>query len=88
MPGSADPEASALSRQRHGNINPFPIVTRELRCDLGPANPRLTNSAEEPLPFRPSGFPPDFRCYYDQDFRLRAVHTRSLPRFHPAGVPS
>ena len=66
----------------------FPFDALELRCALGPANPRLTNSAEEPLPFRPSGFSPDYRCYCGQDFRHHAVHTSSRPYFLPRGVPT
>jgi hypothetical protein len=71
-----------------GILTSFPFETVELRCLLGSANPRLTNSAEEPLLFRPSGFTPDFRCYYDQDFRLRVVHASSRPSFHPHGAPT
>ena len=59
LPGLAYPRTSALSGRRHRNINLFPIVPRELREDLGPANPRLINIAEEPLPLRPSRFQPD-----------------------------
>ena len=71
-----------------GILTRFPFVRFELRSHLGPANPRLTNSAEEPLPFRPSGFSPDFRCYCGQDFRHRSVHTNSRPCFHPTGAPT
>ena len=71
-----------------GILTSFPVVLRELREDLGPANPQLTNSAEEPLSIRPSGFSPDFRCYCGQDFRLRTVHTSSHPYFHPNGAPT
>ncbi len=71
-----------------GILTSFPFETFELRCLLGSANPRLMNIAEEPLPFRPSGFSPDFRCYYDQDFRHHAVHTSSHPCFHPRGAPT
>ena len=71
-----------------GILTSFPFVTLELRRHLGPANPRLRNSAEEPLPFRPSRFSPDFRCYYDQDFRHHAVHTSSRPCFRPRGAPT
>ena len=71
-----------------GILTSFPFVSLELRRDLGPANPRLTNSAEEPLLLRPSGFAPDFRCYCGQDFRHRTVHTSSHPCFHPNGAPT
>src|SRR6056297_3972164 len=71
-----------------GILTSFPFVTFELRCDLGSANPRLTNSAEEPLLVRPSGFAPDYRCYFDQDFRNQSVHRNSRPCFHPIGSPT
>ena len=68
-PGLVDPEASVSLHSGTGILTSFPFVRRELRTDLGSANPRLTNSAEEPLLVRPSGFLPDYRCYYGQDFR-------------------
>jgi hypothetical protein len=71
-----------------GILTSFPFVVFELRYDLGPTNPQLTNSAEEPLLLRPSGFVPDYRCYYDQDLRHHAVHTKSIPYFHPRGAPT
>ncbi len=45
---------------RHGNVNPFPLPGHRLRARLGPADPRLTNIAGEPWPFRRRGFPPRF----------------------------
>ena len=87
-PGSIYPEASTLSGDGTGILTSFPFDSLELRRVLGSANPRLTNSAEEPLPFRPSGFSPDFRCYYDQDFRHQSVHRNSHPCFHPIGAPT
>ena len=42
-----------------GILTSFPFDLLELRQALGSANPRLMNIAEEPLPFRPSGFSPD-----------------------------
>ena len=43
------PEASGLSLQTDGTgiLTCFPFGTLELRCTLGPTNPRLTNMAEE-----------------------------------------
>ena len=40
-------------------LTSFPFDLLELRQALGPANPRLISSAEEPLLLRPSGFVPD-----------------------------
>ena len=71
-----------------GVLTSFPFDPLELRRILGSANPRLTNSAEEPLLVRPSGFSPDYRCYYGQDFRHQSVHRSSHPRFHPIGAPT
>ena len=87
-PARSTPGRRRLLYGGTGILTRFPFETLELRRLLGPANPRLTNSAEEPLPFRPSGFSPDFRCYCDQDFRHHAVHTRSIPCFHPRGAPT
>ncbi len=36
----------------------FPFEQYQLRLPLGPTNPQLTNSAEEPLLFRRQGFSP------------------------------
>src|SRR6056297_1919809 len=82
-PGSAFHTASAFTARWHWNINQFPVDAVELRCILGPADPRLSGSAEEPLLIRPSRFSPDYRCYCDQDCRYRTVHTSSHPCFHP-----
>ena len=38
----------------------FPFHQSQLRLALGPTNPQLTNSAEEPWPFRRQGFSPCF----------------------------
>lgn len=46
-----------------GILTSFPFIYFELRIDLGSTNPRLIDSAEEPLRVRPSGFTPDSRCY-------------------------
>ena len=40
------------------NINIIPFRQFRLRIALGPANPRLINSAEEPWPLRWCGFSP------------------------------
>ena len=71
-----------------GMLTSFPVVSVELRRDLGSTNPRLIDSAEEPLLVRPSGVTPDSRCYYDQDYPHRPVHTNSRPCFRPNGVPA
>ena len=68
-PGSAFHTALTFIARWHWNINQFPVVCVELRADLGPADPRLIGSAEEPLLIRPSRFSPDYRCYCDQDCR-------------------
>ncbi len=81
------PKASTLSGGGTGILTSFPFDRFELRSVLGSTNPRLIGSAEEPLLFRPSGLSPDFRCYCDQDFRFRTVHTSSHPCFHPDGAP-
>ncbi len=69
LPGSVFPEASAFSGDGTGILTSFPVVQFELRLDLGPTNPRLIDSAEEPLLVRSSRFSPDYCCYCDQDFR-------------------
>ena len=43
-----------------GILTGFPFGRVELRTPLGPANPWLTNIAKETLPFRRSGFSPDY----------------------------
>ena len=69
LPGSMVPKALALSGDGTGILTSFPVVHFELRMDLGPTNPRLIDSAEEPLLVRSSRFSPDYCCYCDQDFR-------------------
>ena len=63
--------------QRHTNINAFPIRISRLRISLGPANPRLTNIAEEPWPLRWCGFSPHFAA----TLPWILIHTRST-RLH------
>ena len=87
-PGSAFPKASVSLCDGTGILTSCPVGQLELRLVLGSTNPRLSDSAEEPLPLWPSGFAPDFRCYCDQDFPHHAVHTSSRPCFHPRGVPT
>ena len=87
-PGSAVHTALTFVARWHWNINQFPVDVVELRYVLGPANPRLIGSAEEPLLIRPSRFSPDYRCYCDQDCRYRTVHTSSHPCFHPNSTPT
>ena len=70
LPGSLFPTASALSGDGTGILTSFPVVHFELRMDLGPTNPRLIDSAEEPLLIRSSRFSPDYSCYCDQNFRF------------------
>jgi hypothetical protein len=72
----------------HWNINQFAVDHCGLRVTLGPANPRLMSSAEEPLLVWPSGVLPDSRCYCDQDCRHHTVHTSSRPCFRPCGAPT
>ena len=43
-----------------GILTRFPFERVELRTSLGPADPRLTNVAEETLPLRRWGFSPHF----------------------------
>ena len=43
-----------------GILTCFPFDALELRCILGPTNPRLTIIVEEPEPFRLLGFSPNF----------------------------
>ena len=69
LSGSVFPEALALSGDGTGILTSFPVVPVELRGDLGPTNPQLIDSAEEPLLIRSSRFSPDYCCYCDQDFR-------------------
>ena len=52
--------AVTIIAERLTNINAFPIRTFRLRMPLGPANPRLKNIAEEPLPLRWCGFSPHY----------------------------
>ena len=70
LPGSVFPKASAFGGDGTGILTSFPVVHFELRMDLGPTNPQLIDSAEEPLLVRPSRFSPDYSCYCDQDFRF------------------
>ena len=53
-------QAVTIIVEGHTNINAFPIRTFRLRMPLGPANPRLKNIAEEPLPLRWCGFSPHY----------------------------
>lgn len=69
LPGSLFPKASAFNGDGTGILTSFPVVHFELRMDLGPTNPRLIDSAEEPLLVRSSRFSPDYCCYCDQNFR-------------------
>ena len=87
-PAQADPRRRLSLYGGTGILTRFPFVAVELRRDLGPANPRLIDIAEEPLRVRPSGFQPDYRCYYDQDLRHHSVHTNSRPCFRPSGAPT
>ena len=50
--------AVTIIAERLTNINAFPFRISRLRISLGPANPRLTIIAEEPLPLRWYGFSP------------------------------
>lgn len=88
VPGSAFHTASAFTARWRWNINQLPVGVVKLWYTLGPANPRLICSAEEPLLFRPSRFSPDYRCYCDQDCRYWTVHTSSRPGFRPTSTPT
>ena len=88
VPGSAVHTALAFAARWRWNINQLPVGVVELRYTLGPANPRLNGSAEEPLLFRPSRFSPDYCCYCDQDCRYWTVHTSSRPCFRPTSTPT
>ena len=70
LPGSLFPKASAFDGDGTGILTSFPVVYFELRIDLGPTNPQLIDSAEEPLLIRSSRFSPDYSCYCDQNFRF------------------
>jgi len=63
LPGSVFPTASAFNGDGTGILTSSPVVHFELRMDLGPTNPQLSDSAEEPLLVRPSRFSPDYCCY-------------------------
>ena len=58
-PARTDPKRRLSLHGGTGILTCFPFVSLALRRDLGPANPRLIDIAEEPLRVRPSGFPPD-----------------------------
>ena len=64
-PSSMVPEASVSMHDGAGILTSYPFDSCELRGALGSTNPWLIDSAKEPLLFWPSGFTPDFRCYYD-----------------------
>ena len=51
-------QAVTIIVEGHTNINAFPFRSFRLRMTLGPANPRLINSAEEPWFIRRCGFSP------------------------------
>ena len=55
----AYPEASELDGGA-GILTSFPFDGDQLGTILGPTDPWLTNMAMEPLPFRRSGFSPDY----------------------------
>ena len=52
--------AVTIITERLTNINAIPFRSSRLRLTLGPANPRLKNIAEEPLPLRWCGFSPHY----------------------------
>jgi hypothetical protein len=59
------PEVSVSLYGSAGILTSYPFDSFVLRGALGSTNPWLIDSAKEPLLFWPSGFAPDFRCYYD-----------------------
>ena len=95
----AYPEASP-PRQRHtdgaGILTGFPFGRVELRTPLGPANPRLTNIAEEPWPLRRSGFSPDYAAttarilvpaWSTRAHARASAHAGRPPTGSPRGAP-
>ena len=76
---------SALRWRR--NINRLPFRPARLRQALGPANPRLTNIAVEPLAPPVVGILTRLCCYFRRDSRPCAVHWTSRPSFYPRTAP-
>ncbi len=75
----------------HTNINAFPIRTFRLRMPLGPANPRLKNIAEEPLPLRWCGFSPHYAATLPWILictRSTRPHDLASTRAHRRATPS
>ena len=65
------------------NINIIPFRQFRLRIALGPANPRLINSAEEPWPLRWCGFSPHCAATLPKTLiSIRSSRPHSLPSAH------
>ena len=71
-----------------GLLTRFPFPGSVLRPELGPANPRPTTVAEEPLSFPAEGILTPLRCYCRRDLHTKRVHRTSRPGFYPASSPA
>ena len=67
-----------------GILTGFPFVRAQLGAHLGSTNSRLKSIAEKPLPFRRSGFSPDFAVTTGRIF----IPKRSTRRYRRASAPS
>ena len=67
-----------------GILTGFPFVYVGLRIHLGSTNSRLKNIAEKPLPFRRSGFSPNFAVTTGRIF----IPKGSTRRYRRASAPS
>ncbi len=71
-----------------GILTRFPFPGSELRSRLGPANPRPTTVAGEPLPFPAAGILTPLRCYYRRDPHSERLHRTSRPGFYATPTPA
>ena len=87
---SAYPDASCMGLAPWGGagiLTGFPFGPCLLSWALGPANPRLTNIAVEPLAPPVVGILTRLCCYFRRDSRPSAVHWSSRPSFYPRTAP-
>ena len=87
---SAYPDASCMGLAPWGGagiLTGFPFGMLQLGHALGPANPRLTNIAVEPLAPPVVGILTRLHCYFHRDPRPYAVHWSSRPSFYPRTAP-
>ena len=87
---SAYPDASCMGLAPWGGagiLTGFPFGMLQLGHALGPANPRLTNIAVEPLAPPVVGILTRLCCYFHRDPRPCAVHWTSRPSFYPRTAP-